>query len=104
VPFVPEDPSVPLDPEVPFVPDVPFAPEVPFVPEVPLAPEVPSVPLDPSVPEVPEVPTVEIAALTCAIVALYEDPAGFWDVSPVITICIKSLSDTPVAIVLSVSL
>jgi hypothetical protein len=65
---------------------------------------VPFAPLVPDVPFVPEVPTLEIAALTCAIVALYEDPAGFWDVSPVITICIKSLSDTPVAIVLSVSL
>jgi hypothetical protein len=97
VPLDPEVPSVPLDPEVPSVPDVPFAPEVPSVPEVPL------IPLVPSIPEVPEVPTVEIAAPTCAIVALYEDPAGFWDVSPVITICIKSLSDTPVAIVLSVS-
>jgi hypothetical protein len=40
--------------------------------------------------------------VTCWIVALYDEPAGFCDVSLVLTICIKSVNVTPVAKVLSV--
>jgi len=42
------------------------------------------------------------ASLTCSIVALNDDPAGFCDVSPVMTTCIRSFSVTPEANVLSV--
>jgi hypothetical protein len=42
-------------------------------------------PEEPLVPEVPEVPPNDNASATCLIVALYDEPAGFCDVSPVIT-------------------
>jgi hypothetical protein len=68
------------------------------VPSTPLVPELPSIPL------VPEVPPKAKASATCFMVALYDEPAGFWEVSPVITMWITSFSETPVASTLSVSL
>ena len=64
----------------------------------------PDEPLIPLVPAVPEVPPRAKASAICWILALYDEPAGFCDVSPVITMCTMSSGDTIGAWVLSVSL